>query len=193
MKWPCMRYVSTSTKTGPSPPRAKSSASCAASKTACTSCPSTLIDRMSYASARFDMSSHTGECCQPDGDGLLADRDVQEAGKVAGAKPLLDLLLEVPDEEHVAEELAQRLLGDRLFLLDLGHDRRQCTFCAVSLVGEWRALQAGLPDGWVQASLQLEVRDPEVLPRVAALLGPAAPYRSAPTILRFDTARDGRA
>ena len=63
----------------------------------------------------------------------------------------------------------------------------------MSLVGEWHALQAGLPDGWVQASLHLEVRDPEVLPRVAALLGPAAPYRSAPTILRFDTARDGTA
>jgi hypothetical protein len=63
----------------------------------------------------------------------------------------------------------------------------------VSLVGEWRALQAGLPNGWVQASLQLEVRDPEALARVAALLGPAAPYRSAPTILRFDTARNGTA
>jgi len=25
----------------------------------------TLIERMSYASARFDMSSHTGECCHP--------------------------------------------------------------------------------------------------------------------------------
>ncbi|MFL5927004.1 MAG: hypothetical protein ACJ77E_08725 [Gaiellaceae bacterium] len=63
----------------------------------------------------------------------------------------------------------------------------------MSLVGEWRALQAGLPDGWVRASLQVEVRDPEAVPRVAALLGPAAPYRSAPAILRFDTARDGSA
>jgi hypothetical protein len=61
----------------------------------------------------------------------------------------------------------------------------------VSLVGEWRALQAGLPEGWAQASLQLEVRDPERVASVAALLGPAAPYRSAPTTLRFDTARDG--
>ena len=63
----------------------------------------------------------------------------------------------------------------------------------MSLVGEWRALQAGLPDGWVQASLQLELRDPEAVPRVAALLGPAAPYRSTPTVLRFNTARDGSA
>ena len=65
MKWPCMRLVSTSRKTGPSPERACSSASRAASKTASTSWPSTLIARMSYASARFDMSSQTGECCQP--------------------------------------------------------------------------------------------------------------------------------
>ena len=65
MKWPCMRSVSTSRKTGPSPERAYSSASCAASNTASTSWPSTLIARMSYASARFDMSSQTGECCQP--------------------------------------------------------------------------------------------------------------------------------
>jgi hypothetical protein len=63
----------------------------------------------------------------------------------------------------------------------------------VSLVDEWRALQAGLPDGWVQASLQIDVRDPEAASRVAALLGPAAPYRSAPTVLRFNTARDGSA
>jgi hypothetical protein len=63
----------------------------------------------------------------------------------------------------------------------------------VSLVGEWRALQAGLPDGWVQASLQLDVRDPEATSRAAALLGPAAPYRSSPTALRFNTARDGTA
>src|SRR6476659_1666744 len=60
-----MRLVSTSRKTGPSPERACSSASCAASKTAWMSWPSTLIARMSYASARFDMSSQTGECCQP--------------------------------------------------------------------------------------------------------------------------------
>jgi hypothetical protein len=62
----------------------------------------------------------------------------------------------------------------------------------VSLVGEWRALQAGLPEGWMEASLQLEVRDPERVAHVAALLGPATPYRSAPTTLRFNSTRDGR-
>jgi hypothetical protein len=61
----------------------------------------------------------------------------------------------------------------------------------VSLVGEWRALEAGLPEGWMQVSVQLEIRDPEAVSRVAALLGPAGPYRAQPTILRFTSARDG--
>ena len=41
------------------------------------------------------------------GDGLLPDRDMQEAGELAGAEPLLDLLLEAPDEQHLPEEAAQ--------------------------------------------------------------------------------------
>ena len=63
----------------------------------------------------------------------------------------------------------------------------------MSLVGEWRVLQAGLPEGWMQVSVQLEIRDPEAVPRAAALLGPAGPYRTAVTVLRFNTARDGSA
>ena len=39
-----------------------------------------------------------------DRDRLLADRDVQEARQLAGAEPLLDLLLEAPDQQHLAEE-----------------------------------------------------------------------------------------
>ena len=46
------------------------------------------------------------------GDGLLPDRDVQETGELAGAEPLLDLLLEAPDEQHLTEEAAQPLLRD---------------------------------------------------------------------------------
>ena len=46
----------------------------------------------------------------PDGDGFLADRDVQEAGKLARAEPLLDLLLEPADQEHLAQQLAQTCL-----------------------------------------------------------------------------------
>jgi hypothetical protein len=63
----------------------------------------------------------------------------------------------------------------------------------VSLVGEWRELEAGLPDGWAQVSLQLRVRDPEAASRAAALLGPAGPYRADGTTLRFGAARDGSA
>jgi len=56
-----------------------------------------------------------------DRDRLLADRDVQEARQLAGAEALLDLLLEAPDQEHLAQELAQALLGERPFSLDLRH------------------------------------------------------------------------
>ena len=52
---------------------------------------------------------------------LLTDRDVQEAGQLAGAETLLDLLLEAPDQEHLAQEVAQPLLGQRPPLLDLRH------------------------------------------------------------------------
>jgi hypothetical protein len=37
---------------------------------------------------------------------LLADRDVQEAGKLARSEAVLDLLLEATDEKHLAEEPA---------------------------------------------------------------------------------------
>ncbi len=63
-----------------------------------------------------------------DRDGLLADRDVQEAGEVAGAEPLLDPLLETADQQHAAQEFAQRLLGDRRFLLDLRHSAGSVRF-----------------------------------------------------------------
>ena len=46
-----------------------------------------------------------------DRDRLLADRDVQEAGQLARTEALLDLLLEVPDQEHLAEEVAQPFLA----------------------------------------------------------------------------------
>jgi hypothetical protein len=63
----------------------------------------------------------------------------------------------------------------------------------VSLVGDWHVLQAGLPEGWTQVSVQLDIRDPGVAQRAAALLGPAAPYRAEATVLRFVSARDGSA
>jgi hypothetical protein len=63
----------------------------------------------------------------------------------------------------------------------------------VSLVGEWRVLQAGLPDGWRHVTVELELRDPEGASRAAALLGPASPHRASKTVLRFASARDGSA
>jgi hypothetical protein len=54
-------------------------------------------------------------------------------------------------------------------------------------------LQDGLPEGWAQVSVRLELRAGEVTTRASALLGPAQPYRSDPNALRFDVARDGTA
>ena len=78
----------------------------------------------------------------PDGAGLLADRDVQEPGQLARAEALLDLLLEAPDQEHLAEELAQELLRDGAFLLDLGHYGFEFMLRLVSLVDQWQEILA---------------------------------------------------
>ena len=37
---------------------------------------------------------------------LLPDRDVEEARELTGPETLLDLLLEAPDQEHLAEEIS---------------------------------------------------------------------------------------
>ncbi len=50
--------------------------------------------------AVFERAAHS------DRDRLLADRDVKEAGQLAGTKALLDLLLEATDEKHLAKEVA---------------------------------------------------------------------------------------
>ena len=54
-------------------------------------------------------SSRSSAAQTPDGRRLLADRDVQEPGQLARAEPLLDLLLEAADQEHLAEEAAKHL------------------------------------------------------------------------------------
>ena len=86
-----------------------------------------------------------------DGDRLLADRDVQEPGQLAGAEPLLHLLLEAPDEQHLAEELAQQLLRDAALLLHLGQVGFEFMLRLVSLVGQWREIARSLPEGWGDA------------------------------------------
>jgi hypothetical protein len=63
----------------------------------------------------------------------------------------------------------------------------------MSLAGQWQTLGSELPAGWNRAELSLEVRTPEQASEAAALLGPAQPYRPSPTVLRFETSRDGSA
>jgi hypothetical protein len=60
----------------------------------------------------------------------------------------------------------------------------------VSLTGEWNTVQAGLPDGWGSARLELTVSEADY-EHAAALLAPAQPYEAAPGVLRFGVARDG--
>ena len=48
-----------------------------------------------------------------DGARLLADRDVQEARQLARAEPLLHLLLEAADEQHLAEHVREVALRER--------------------------------------------------------------------------------
>jgi len=61
---------------------------------------------------------------------------------------------------------------------------------AVTLVEQWRELEAGLPDDWADARLHLVVDDEARAPRAAALLGPAMPGRSGRDI-RFYCAPRG--
>jgi hypothetical protein len=46
---------------------------------------------------------------------------MQEPRQLAGSKPLFDLLLETPDQKHLAQEVAQALLGYCPPFFDLGH------------------------------------------------------------------------
>jgi len=63
----------------------------------------------------------------------------------------------------------------------------------VSVAEQWEAIGSNLPDGWARAQLRLELRDRDAADDAAALLGPAGPYRAAPTVLLFTVARDGTA
>lgn len=61
----------------------------------------------------------------------------------------------------------------------------------MSVAQQWDAIGSELPHGWARAQLRLELKDRDAADRAAALLGPAGPYRSAPTVLLFGVARDG--
>ena len=72
---------------------------------------------------------------------------MEEAGQLAGAEPLLDLLLEAPDQQHLAQEVAQAILGEGAFRfpLHLGHSP-EFMLSPVGVVDQWRAIRQGLPD-----------------------------------------------
>src|SRR6185312_6139415 len=125
----------------------------------------------------------------PDRDGLLADRDVQEPRQLAGAEALLDLLLEAPDQEHLPEELAQGLLRDPAALLDFRHGR-DSTLPIVALVERFSRLQADLPDDWQSAQVRLAIPDEGDCARATALLAPANPGRRG-KMINFTIARRG--
>ena len=89
---------------------------------------------------------HRGAVQTPTSAASLADRDVQETGKIPGAETLLDLLLEAPDQEHLAQEpRGSRSPREPALLLHLRHGS-ECTFCArwhSSMTG--RLAEAALP------------------------------------------------
>jgi len=114
---------------------------------------------------------------------------MQETRQLAGAKALLDLLLEPPDQEHLAQEVAQALLAQRASPLNLRHEP-EFMLSIVGLVDQWRAVQSSLPEGWSDARLRLTVADAGDCDRAGVLLGPANPGRHG-KVVSFFAARRG--
>jgi hypothetical protein len=121
--------------------------------------------------------------------GFLADRNVQETRQLAGSEALFDLLLEAPNQQHLAEEIAQLFLRKRASLLNLCHGA-ECTLRPVPLVDDFNRIEHELPDDWGDAQLLLTVDDDGRCDRASALLGPANPGRLG-TKIRFAAARRG--
>lgn len=63
----------------------------------------------------------------------------------------------------------------------------------MSVAEQWKTVGSNLPEGWAKATLRLELADEETADHAAANLGPAGPYRAAPTALLVTVARDGSA
>ena len=61
----------------------------------------------------------------------------------------------------------------------------------MSVVAQWNSVGSNLPEGWARATMRLELPDRVAADDAAAMLGPAGPYRAAPTVLLFTVARDG--
>ena len=94
------------------------------------------------------MTSPSSErAADADGARLLADRHVEESRQLAGAEPLLDLLLEAADEEHLAQDVAQVALRERRLRLNLCHGG-QFMVRPMALVDQWNAIETGLDPRW---------------------------------------------
>jgi hypothetical protein len=122
-----------------------------------------------------------------DRDRLLGRSPRAGTRQLAGAEALLDLLLEAPDQEHLAQELAQPFLGEPSFRLDLRH-WREFMLSRMALVDQWKVIHGNLTESWTSAHLRLTVEDePE---RAAALLAPANAGRHG-NVVTFNVGRHG--
>ena len=124
-----------------------------------------------------------------DGARLLADRDMEEAGKLARAEALLHLLLETADEQHLAQDVGKVSLRERRLCLDLCHGA-QFMVQPMALVDQWDTIQRGLDPRWNDAHVVLTLADAALAGRAAALLAPAGPVKTD-AALRFYVARNG--
>ena len=61
----------------------------------------------------------------------------------------------------------------------------------MSLVGEWTALEEGLPAGWGDARIRVVLEEHDKQERAAALLAPLQPFRRDDGTISFRTAVDG--
>ena len=127
-----------------------------------------------------------------DGARLLADRDVEEAGQLAGAEALLDLLLEAADEQHLPQDVVEVALRERRLCLHLRHGA-EFMVRAMALVDQWNTIERGLDPRWSDAHVVLHARRRSTrIGRAAALLAPAGPGQSrrhAPLLRRAERAR----
>src|SRR6266540_2020489 len=117
--------------------------------------------------------------------------DARLTAKLARAEALLDLLLEAPNHQHLAEEVTEVRVGESPFLLHLRHE---CEFMLrpLRLVDPFTGIERDLPHGCADARLLLTVADDARSDRAAALLGPANPGRLGKKI-HFTIGRRGAA
>ncbi len=112
---------------------------------------------------------------------FLADRDMQEAGQLAGAKPLLDLFFEAPNQQHVVEKLRQLLLRKLGLLLDPGHGASVVILSVRESRLPVECDRERPPADWSDVQLRVSIESDAEVDRAAQLLGPASPAAAAAT------------